>query len=287
MAVHVEDHPIEYFDFEGVIPHGEYGGGDVIVWDSGTWEPHGTDDPAAAVAAGELHADVHGQKLRGRLVLVRRGERTCRQGAVAAAAQARHVRRRAGIRRTTRARCSAAGPTTRCGRPGAVWRSDLPPAQASSRCDRPRSRPDRRRARGPGRARAGGHVEVFGRELRVTNLDKELFPGRGRRAAGDQAGADPLHGPDRARRAALPGRPAAEHAPLPRRRDRPRASGTSSSRRMRPSGCPVATTPTPIPARAGPTSWSTSRRRWCGRRTSARWSGTRGRRAPTPRTSPT
>ena len=56
-----------------MIPRGEYGGGDVIVWDTGTWQPHGTDDPAAAVAAGELHADVYGSKLRGRLVLVRRG----------------------------------------------------------------------------------------------------------------------------------------------------------------------------------------------------------------------
>src|SRR6266704_4773567 len=75
MAVHVEDHPIEYLDFEGVIPKGEYGGGDVIVWDLGTWEPHETDDPAAAVAAGELHVDVTGHKLRGRLILVRSGGR--------------------------------------------------------------------------------------------------------------------------------------------------------------------------------------------------------------------
>jgi len=74
-AVHVEDHPIEYVDFEGVIPAGEYGGGDVIVWDAGSWQPHGTDDPAAAVAAGELHADVDGSKLHGRLVLIRRGSR--------------------------------------------------------------------------------------------------------------------------------------------------------------------------------------------------------------------
>src|SRR5262244_1059518 len=74
-AFHVEDHPIEYLDFEGVIPSGEYGGGDVIVWDIGTWEPHATDDPAAAVAAGELHVDVTGHKLRGRLILVRSGGR--------------------------------------------------------------------------------------------------------------------------------------------------------------------------------------------------------------------
>ncbi|HET7684031.1 MAG TPA: DNA polymerase ligase N-terminal domain-containing protein, partial [Marmoricola sp.] len=73
MAIHVEDHPLEYAAFEGVIPKGEYGGGDVIVWDQGTWEPHDTDDPAAAVADGELHADVYGEKLRGRLVLLRRG----------------------------------------------------------------------------------------------------------------------------------------------------------------------------------------------------------------------
>ncbi|NUR25873.1 MAG: ATP-dependent DNA ligase, partial [Catenulispora sp.] len=74
LAVHVEDHPVEYLHFEGLIPSGEYGGGDVIVWDTGTWEPVHTDDPGAAVRAGELHVEVRGQKLRGRLVLVRRGD---------------------------------------------------------------------------------------------------------------------------------------------------------------------------------------------------------------------
>src|SRR2546423_15723336 len=74
LAVHVEDHPIEYFDFEGVIPKGEYGGGDVIVWDWGTYEALYTHDPLKAVADGELHGQPHGQKLRGRFVLIRTGK---------------------------------------------------------------------------------------------------------------------------------------------------------------------------------------------------------------------
>src|SRR4249919_1245149 len=64
MAVHVEDHPMEYFDFEGVIPIRQYGAGDVIVWDWGTWEPEAeTPDPAAAVANGELKFVLDGQKV--------------------------------------------------------------------------------------------------------------------------------------------------------------------------------------------------------------------------------
>src|SRR5262245_34239216 len=63
-AFHVEDHPIEYIDFEGIIPSGEYGGGDVIVWDAGTWAPHRAGDPpdpGRAIAAGELHLDMYGE----------------------------------------------------------------------------------------------------------------------------------------------------------------------------------------------------------------------------------
>ncbi len=74
MAVHVEDHPLDYFDFEGVIPGGQYGGGDVIVWDWGTWEPAKGEDPLAAIESGDLHIDLHGEKLAGRFVLVRRGK---------------------------------------------------------------------------------------------------------------------------------------------------------------------------------------------------------------------
>ena len=87
MAVHVEDHPIEYIDFEGIIPGGQYGGGDVIVWDTGTWEPAKTDDPAAALAAGRAaRRDARREAPRAaRAGPARRPRR--RQGAVAAAAQ--------------------------------------------------------------------------------------------------------------------------------------------------------------------------------------------------------
>jgi bifunctional non-homologous end joining protein LigD len=72
MAVHVEDHPIEYLDFEGVIPKGEYGGGDVIVWDWGTWTGESeTPDGRRAIADGELKFSLTGEKLRGRFTIVR------------------------------------------------------------------------------------------------------------------------------------------------------------------------------------------------------------------------
>jgi bifunctional non-homologous end joining protein LigD len=71
-AIHVEDHPVEYFDFEGVIPKGQYGAGDVIVWDWGTFEPEApTLDPKRAVADGELKLTLRGEKLQGRFTIVR------------------------------------------------------------------------------------------------------------------------------------------------------------------------------------------------------------------------
>jgi len=70
LAMKVEDHPIEYAKFEGVIPKGEYGGGTVLVWDRGTWEPDG-DDVDASLRQGELKFTLFGEKLRGSWVLVR------------------------------------------------------------------------------------------------------------------------------------------------------------------------------------------------------------------------
>ena len=69
LAVHVEDHPLEYGDFEGTIPKGEYGGGTVIVWDRGTWDP--VDDAHNGYAKGHLEFELAGEKLAGRWHLVR------------------------------------------------------------------------------------------------------------------------------------------------------------------------------------------------------------------------
>jgi bifunctional non-homologous end joining protein LigD len=71
LAVHVEDHPVEYADFEGVIPAGNYGAGAVIVWDRGWYRPVKEGDPVAALARGKLEIELHGFKLRGRWTLAR------------------------------------------------------------------------------------------------------------------------------------------------------------------------------------------------------------------------
>jgi bifunctional non-homologous end joining protein LigD len=70
LAVHVEDHPFDYKDFEGVIPAGQYGGGTVMVWDTGTYEDLGG-DPLRDVEQGKLHFLFHGKKLDGEWTLVR------------------------------------------------------------------------------------------------------------------------------------------------------------------------------------------------------------------------
>jgi bifunctional non-homologous end joining protein LigD len=80
LAVMTEDHPLEYADFEGVIPQGEYGGGTVLVWDTGWWEPDlewiattkgkTPEDPVEALANGELKLVLHGSRLTGSWALV-------------------------------------------------------------------------------------------------------------------------------------------------------------------------------------------------------------------------
>jgi bifunctional non-homologous end joining protein LigD len=173
LAVHVEDHPIEYLLFEGVIPSGEYGGGDVIVWDTGTWEPVRTDDPRAAVEAGELHAELHGEKLRGRLVLVRRDGGEGRDWMLLHKRDEHAVE---GWDPEAHPRSVLSGRTNDEVKadPDRLWRSDAPAAEASVSLlpeQLPDEAIDELQALGK-----GGVWEVFGRRLKVTNLDKVMFP---------------------------------------------------------------------------------------------------------------
>jgi len=71
LAVEVEDHPLDYGDFEGTIPKGQYGGGTVLLWDRGYWEPEGNKTPEQAFADGDFKFSLEGEKLHGSWVLVR------------------------------------------------------------------------------------------------------------------------------------------------------------------------------------------------------------------------
>ncbi len=77
LAIEVEDHPMSYGGFEGAIPKGQYGGGTVMVWDEGTWEPHG--DAEEGFRTGRLKFALHGKKLQGNWTLVRMGGRFAKE----------------------------------------------------------------------------------------------------------------------------------------------------------------------------------------------------------------
>ena len=80
LAVEVEDHPLDYGTFEGIIPRGQYGGGTVQLWDRGKWVPQ-TDEPATeSLAAGHLKFELKGERLRGRWALVRMRDKVAGPG---------------------------------------------------------------------------------------------------------------------------------------------------------------------------------------------------------------
>ena len=141
LAVHVEDHPLDYADFEGVIPKGEYGGGTVMLWDRGSWYPleAGATDPQRAYQEGKLKFRLDGDKLHGAWMLVRMkprpGEERRRQLAAVQGARRRRTHRRSGRRRAPAAR---------------------------QREERSLTRPDRRACR-PGRGYTHRRIEKAGR----------------------------------------------------------------------------------------------------------------------------
>lgn len=181
LAVHVEDHPLEYADFEGVIPAKQYGGGDVIVWDRGTWEPYTSDDPAAEVAAGQLHAELHGSRLRGHFVLVRSGDAGDHGKEQWLMLHKKDEHAVDGWDAEDYPTSVVSGLTNDEVKadPARLWRSDLPAAQASVELHAPAvAGPTEDELAALDELGQAGTWEVLGRSLRVTNLDKVLFPGR-------------------------------------------------------------------------------------------------------------
>ena len=184
LAQRVEDHPLEYFDFEGVIPKGSYGGGDVIVWDWGVWRPDPPDKAARDLEAGELHFDLDGEKLHGRFALIRRD----RDGQWLMVHKHDDASRK-GWKPEDHPESVLSGRTTEevAADPDRTWSSDADASEAS----RPTRWPDpwlEAVEHGWNAATddelqaldalgASGRWQVAGREVRVTNLDKELFDG--------------------------------------------------------------------------------------------------------------
>ncbi len=182
LAVHVEDHPIEYFDFEGVIPKGEYGGGDVIVWDWGTWEPAKTDDPARAIERGELHFDLRGEKLAGRFVMVRRDrDQSGKEQWLLFHKNDEHARPGWDPEHYPRSVKSGRTNDEVARAPEALWRSDRPAREAAVRLGPPTRSwdpPTEEELRALDALGSEGRWVIGERELKLTNLDKVLFPPR-------------------------------------------------------------------------------------------------------------
>jgi bifunctional non-homologous end joining protein LigD len=165
MAVHVEDHPLEYFDFEGVIPGKQYGAGDVIVWDWGTWRIDDDVDPIAATEAGDLHFDLFGEKLSGHFALVRRGARDGKEQWLLLHKHDEHAV--PGWDAEDHPRSVKTGRTNDevKAAPAATWSSSTMWAA-----------PDADELAALYALGAKGTWELGGHELQLTNLDKVLFP---------------------------------------------------------------------------------------------------------------
>ncbi|WP_328606835.1 non-homologous end-joining DNA ligase [Amycolatopsis sp. NBC_00345] len=178
MAVHVEDHPLEYADFEGVIPHGEYGGGDVIVWDRGTWEPVDTDDPEQALADGNLHFDLFGDKLAGRFVLIHPSRDGDGKQWLLLHKQDDHAQ--AGWDAEDHPKSAKSGLTNDevAAAPAALWHGDRPAAEAEEPVQPVFEGPTDDELAALDALGARGSWTVGGRKLNLTNLDKVLIPGR-------------------------------------------------------------------------------------------------------------
>ena len=273
MAVHVEDHPLDYFDFEGVIPAGEYGGGDVIVWDWGTWELADGDDPLAG--------------RRGRRPALRPPRREAARPVRAACAAARRAARSSGCCSTSTTTHAVAGwdpedhpRSVKSGRTNdevkAAPAATLVEHALVGRRRRPTSSPRSTRCR-----QGGGQWTLGEHTLKLTNLDKVLFPAQRPHRAVTKRDLIRHYADDRPGDAAVPRRPAGQPAPLPGRHRQAGLLAQGRARRTRPTGSRRWRNDDADPGETEVYSCSTRPPRWRGRPTSAPSSCTRGRRRST------
>ncbi|MBW0101345.1 DNA polymerase ligase N-terminal domain-containing protein, partial [Pseudonocardia sp. KRD291] len=185
MAVRVEDHPIDYAGFEGVIPAGQYGGGPVVVWDLGTWVPADGADPARELERGELHFDLHGDKLGGRFALVRRGAGGDRGKEQWLLVHKHDERAEPGWDAEDHPDSVLSGRSTEdvAAAPAAMWQgqasvahAEVPLGPRAAQGHEPVTAAELAELDALG---AKGTWSVGGYEVALTNLDKVLFPGTG------------------------------------------------------------------------------------------------------------
>jgi len=178
LAVHVEDHPLDYADFEGVIPHGEYGGGDVIVWDRGTWELPYEKDARAAVENGQIHVVLHGEKLRGNFVLFRTDKEAAKEQWLVLHKKDEHAVDGWDPEDHPRSVLSGRTNDEVQADPDRVWTREGGGETVAKAA--PHDAPTKEELAELDKLGAKGTWHFQGRELALTNLDKVLFPGRGR-----------------------------------------------------------------------------------------------------------
>lgn len=181
LAIRTEDHPLEYADFEGIIPKGEYGGGTVIVWDHGSWLPEG--DPQEAMARGKLSFALLGEKLSGRFHLARTKGEQGKEHWLLFKSRDAFAREGSDIV-AERPESAVSGRTIEqvASDPERVWHSNRPEKRAASAAPR-----REKGARGASEGGAQGDMVELVKRLPLpfplTNLDKVLYPEQNLRKA--------------------------------------------------------------------------------------------------------
>ena len=187
LAMQVEDHPVDYGDFEGTIPKGQYGGGTVMVWDTGSWEPKG--DPRAGYRKGRLDFELHGKKLKGAWHLVRsHGDEEKPRWLLFKATDA-HAKPATKEITETRTKSASTGRSLEqiAAAGDRVWHSNREGAGTAEKKTVPKKvaakkpPPPKR----PATSRAGGQSDLadliasLSTKVAFTHLDKMLYPDRG------------------------------------------------------------------------------------------------------------